>query len=76
MIDPKIEKFLEQHNMTYLFLMLSNLEVERLSNLPEHIKKNFKNKVTETALLHVAKNEIPDYIIEQPEPVFEEEESQ
>jgi hypothetical protein len=64
MIDTKVEKFLESNNINYMFLMLANLEVTRLTNLPDHIKKNFDKKITELALLHVAKNEIPDYIIE------------
>jgi hypothetical protein len=73
MISPKVEEFLESHNMTYLFLMLADLEVERLSNLPEHIKKKFDLKITEQALLHVAKNEVPDYIADDASDPFEEE---
>ncbi len=73
MINSKVEKFLETHNMTYLFLMLANLEVERLSNLPEHIRKKIDMKITEQALLHVAKNEVPDYIADDSADPFEEE---
>ena len=64
MIDTKVEKFLESQNMTYLFLMLANMEVQRLTSLPEHIKKKFPTKITELSLLHVAKNDVPDYIVE------------
>jgi len=65
MIDERIEKFLEKNNMNYLFLLLANLEVERLSNLPYTIKKNFNEKITELALRHVAMNEIPDYVFNE-----------
>ena len=62
-----IDEFLEKHNMTYLFLILANLEAERLSNMPESIKRKFDKKITELALEHIAKNEIPDYIAETEE---------
>lgn len=62
-----VEEFLEKHNMTYLFLILANLEAERLSNMPYTIKKNFNEKITEMALRHVAENEVPDYIVEDEE---------
>jgi len=75
MLNPNVEKFLEDNNMTYLFLMLSNLEVERLSNLPDIIKKQFEGKITETALEHVAENIIPDYLADMPEIPEEEEET-
>ena len=65
MDNYKVEEFLEKHNMTYLFLILADLEVERLSNMPYTIKKNFDEKITEMALRHVAENEIPDYIVEE-----------
>ncbi len=63
LLNNKIEKFLEGKNMTYLFLLLSNLEVERLSNLPFTVKKDFGKKITEVALNHVIKNDVPDYIV-------------
>ena len=44
MLNPKIEKFLEENNFTYLFLLLANLEAERLSNLPYSVKKISKIK--------------------------------
>ena len=62
-----VDEFLEKNNMTYLFLILANLEAERLSNLPESIKRKFDKKITELALEHVAANEIPDYIVESEE---------
>lgn len=65
--DSVIEKFLESNNMTYLFLLLANLEVERLSNLPYTIKKALKGKLTIKALEHIAANEIPDYVVEEEE---------
>ncbi len=70
-----IDEFLEKNNMTYLFLILANLEAERLSNLPYSIKKKFDKKITELALEHVAANQIPDYIVEEEEELFQEENS-
>ena len=64
MINPKIEKFLENHNMNYLFCLLFNKEVQRLNDLPEFIKCKFKGKLTEVAMDHVAVNDIPDYFEE------------
>lgn len=63
-MDPKVEKFLEDNNMTYLYLLLANLEVERLNNLPFTVKRQLKGKLTNTALEHIAANEIPDYVVE------------
>ena len=63
LLNNKIEKFLENKNMTYLFMILSNLEVERLSNLPFSVKKDLGKKITEVALNHVIKNDVPDYIV-------------
>lgn len=59
-----IEKFLEDNNMTYLFLLLANLEAERISNLPFSIKRALQGKVTTIALEHIAANVIPDYVVE------------
>ena len=63
LLNNKIDKFLENKNMTYLFLLLSNLEVARLSNLPFSVKKGLGKKITEVALNHVINNNVPDYII-------------
>ena len=71
MDNKKIDKFLENKNMTYLFLLLANLEVERLNNLPFTIKSKLKDKITHIALDHVASNEIPDYVIEEDEETLE-----
>lgn len=71
---PIIEAFLEKNNMEYLFLLLSNLEVNRLNSLPFSVKKSFPSKITEFAMDHVAKNEIPDYIVEQEETIDMDEE--
>ena len=62
MINPKIEKFLEKNNLTYLYLLLANLEVDRLNALPQILKEKFNNKITEIAMEHVALNVVPDYI--------------
>ena len=62
--SPTVEKFLEDNNMTYLFLLLANLEAERISNLPFSIKRILKGKVTTNALEHIAANDIPDYVVE------------
>ncbi|MDP8269486.1 MAG: hypothetical protein P9L97_12245 [Candidatus Tenebribacter davisii] len=59
-----VEKFLENNNMTYLFLLLANLEAERISNLPFSIKRKLQGKLTTTALEHIASNVIPDYVVE------------
>ena len=59
-----VEKFLEDNNMTYLFLLLANLEAERISNLPFSVKRQLQGKVTTKALEHIAANEIPDYVVE------------
>ena len=71
---PIVETFLEKNNMDYLFLLLSNLEVNRLNSLPYSVKKSFPSKITEFAMEHVAKNEIPDYIVEQEEIIDMDEE--
>ena len=65
MVNGKIEGFLEDNNMTFLYLLLANLEVRRLSDLPRTIKDRFDSKLTETALEHVATGVIPDYIVEE-----------
>ncbi|RLC54242.1 MAG: hypothetical protein DRH89_09710 [Candidatus Cloacimonadota bacterium] len=59
-----VEKFLEDNNMTYLFLLLANLEAERISNLPFSVKRVLQGKVTTNALEHIAANDIPDYVVE------------
>ena len=64
-VDPKVEKYLEDNNMTYLYLLLANLEVDRLNNLPITMKNQLKGKLTNIALEHIAENNIPDYIIEE-----------
>ena len=59
-----VEKFLEDNNMTYLFLLMANLEAERISNLPFSVKRVLQGKVTTNALEHIAANDIPDYVVE------------
>lgn len=73
MLNPKVERFLEENNFTYLYLLLANLEAERLSNLPYSVRKNFQKKVTSMALEHIAANDIPDYIVEEMDLLEEEE---
>jgi hypothetical protein len=73
MLNPKVEQFLEKHNMNYMFLLCANLEVKRLSSLPNFVKEKFEKKLTETALEHVAENEIPDYAVEEEIPDFAED---
>ncbi|MDY6915899.1 MAG: hypothetical protein SVM86_06260 [Candidatus Cloacimonadota bacterium] len=63
-MNKVVEEFLEKNNMDYLFLLLANLEVERLANLPYPVRKKFDKKITEMALEHVAKGEIPDYVVD------------
>lgn len=71
---PIVETFLENNNMDYLFLLLCNLEANRLNSLPYTIKKSFPKKITEMAMENVAKNEIPDFIIEQEDEIDMSEE--
>lgn len=73
MNKPKIEEFLESNNMHFLFCLLSDLEVQRLNNLPSVVRQNFDKKITEVAMDHVASNIIPDYIVEQFEEEMEQE---
>ncbi len=73
-METKVEKFLEQNNMTYLYLLLCNLESERLSNLPDHVKNKFDQKISVMSLDHVSNNLIPDFVIEEPiEEIYEED---
>lgn len=64
-MNPKVDKFLENNNMTYLFLLMANLEVDRLNNLPYTVKKQLKGKLTNIALEHVAENNVPDYVLNE-----------
>jgi hypothetical protein len=73
MNKPKIEEFLEDNNMHFLFCLLADLEVQRLNNLPPIVRQNFDKKITEVAMDHVASNLIPDYIVEQFEEEMEQE---
>lgn len=60
-----IDNFLESHNMDFLFCILAEKESERLSLLPDSVKKSFKEKSTTMALKHIALNDVPDYIVEE-----------
>lgn len=65
MKERVVDEFLENHNMTYLFLLLANLEADRMVNLPFTIRKEFKRTIPVMALEHIAQNEIPDYVVEE-----------
>ncbi len=64
-MNHKIDEFIENNNMTYLFLLLANLEADRISNLPYTIRKQLSGKITSKALEHIATNNIPDYLIKE-----------
>lgn len=59
-----IDKFLETHNMDYLFCILADKESDRLTSLPDSIKRRFEEKITTMSLNHIALNDVPDFIIE------------
>jgi len=63
--EEYIDRFLEENNMDYLFCILADKESDRLSSLPESIKKGFEEKTTTMALKHIALNDVPDYIVEE-----------
>jgi len=67
-----IDKFLENHNMDYLFCILADKESDRLASLPDQVKKNFEEKITTMSLKHIALNDVPDYIVEDLESNDEE----
>ena len=83
MIHEKIETFLEKADINYLFCLLSELEDNRLLQLPVYVRQKFPEKITVMAMNHVAENEVPDYIselaeaelaaMEQESPFIEEE---
>jgi len=60
-----LDKFLENNNMDYLFCILADKESERLSMLPDSVKKGFKEKITTMSLKHIALNNVPDYIVDE-----------
>ena len=67
-MDSKLmQKFIEGNNCTFLYLILANEELERISKLPYQIQKNFDKKLTTIALDHVADDEIPDYFVPEEE---------
>jgi hypothetical protein len=67
MISKIVQKFLENNNCTYLYLLLASEELERLSKLPYNIKKELPGKPTTVALEHVATGNIPDYFVSEEE---------
>ncbi|MBC8312939.1 MAG: hypothetical protein H8E33_01650 [Candidatus Cloacimonetes bacterium] len=70
MINEKMQEFIENNNSTYLYLILANEELKRLSKLPYLTRKKMEKKLTTLALEHVADNDIQDYFVpdeEEPE---------
>ena len=67
MINEKMQKFIENNNSTYLYLILANEELKRLSQLPYLTRKKMGKKLTTLALEHIAENNIPDYFIPEEE---------
>ena len=67
MNKSKVQKFVENNNCTYLFLILANEELNRLSKLPYPIQKKFDKKLPTMALEHVAEGNIPDYFVQEEE---------
>ena len=63
--EEVVDRFLESHNMDYFYCILADKEAERLSILPDSIKKTFPEKVTTLALKHIALNDVPDYIVDE-----------
>lgn len=67
-MDSKlVQKFIEENNCTFLYLILANEELKRITKIPFEIKKNLGNKLTTVALDHVAAGDIPDYFIPEEE---------
>lgn len=64
MNTPKVENFLEKSDMNYLYCLLTKLEIQRINQLPSHVKQRFPKKITVMAMEHVAENDVPDYITE------------
>lgn len=64
-----MQKFIEENNCTFLYLILANEELERISKLPFQIQKTFDKKLTTIALEHVADNDIPDYFVPEEEKI-------
>lgn len=58
-----MQQFIEENNCTFLYLILANEELKRISKLPFQIQKEFDKKLTTIALEHVAAKDIPDYFI-------------
>lgn len=66
-MNRKVDNFLEENNMNFLYLILAGLEVNRLEHLPIEVKDKFDKKIPDMALEHVADNYIPDYAVEEKE---------
>ncbi|HHI87972.1 MAG TPA: hypothetical protein ENK03_03475 [Candidatus Cloacimonetes bacterium] len=67
-MDSKLmQQFVEENNCTFLYLILANEELKRISKIPFEIKKDLGKKLTTIALDHVAADDIPDYFIPEEE---------
>jgi len=73
--EEKVDRFLESRNMDYLFCILADKESERLSMLPDSVKKSFKEKITTMSLKHIALNDVPDYIVDVTESNMQRDDS-
>ncbi len=62
-----VQKFIENNNCTYLFLVLANEELNRLSKLPYPVREKFDKKLPAMALDHIAEGNIPDYFVQEEE---------
>jgi hypothetical protein len=60
--------------MDYFYCILAEKEADRLSRLPDSVKKSFKEKITTIALNHIAQNDIPEYEVSDYETIVEVEE--
>ncbi|MCD6101890.1 MAG: hypothetical protein J7J77_02415 [Candidatus Cloacimonetes bacterium] len=62
-----VQKFIENSNCIYLFLVLANEELSRLSKLPYPVREKFNKKLPVMALEHIAEGNIPDYFVQEEE---------
>ena len=58
-----MQKFIEENNCTFLYLILANEELKRISKIPFQLQKSMDKKLTTIALDHIAAGDIPDYFI-------------
>lgn len=63
MLNKKVDKFLDEHNLKYVFVILAGLESKRLMALPKVIKDSFTKNITEISMDHIYENNFPEYDI-------------